>query len=68
MRWLVTIYKDEDGFYIAECPALSGCMSQGDTEAEALANIKDAICLWLASAQELGREVGTLPQVVEVEV
>jgi predicted RNase H-like HicB family nuclease len=68
MRLLVSIYKDEDGFYIAECPALSGCMSQGDTEEEALAGIKDAIRVWLASAQDLGREVSALPQVVEVEV
>jgi len=35
----VILYTDEDGYWIPECPNLPGCMSQGDTEAEALANI-----------------------------
>ena len=43
MKLLITIYQDEDGVYIAECPAIPGCVSQGATEEEAEANIKQAI-------------------------
>jgi predicted RNase H-like HicB family nuclease len=43
MKFLVSIYKDEDGAFIAECPAIPGCVSQGRTEAEAEVNISDAI-------------------------
>jgi predicted RNase H-like HicB family nuclease len=35
MKFLVSIYRDEDGIYIAECPAVPGCVSQGRTESEA---------------------------------
>jgi predicted RNase H-like HicB family nuclease len=43
MKFLVTLERDEAGFIVAECPALPGCLSQGRTEAEALANIREAI-------------------------
>ena len=43
MQFLVTLEKDEDGYIVAECPSLPGCLSQGKTRDEALANIKDAI-------------------------
>ena len=39
MKFTVTIQQDEDGVYIAECPSIPGCLSQGATEAEAEANI-----------------------------
>jgi predicted RNase H-like HicB family nuclease len=39
----VLIYRGDDGFWVAECPSLSGCVSQGDTQESALANIKEAI-------------------------
>lgn len=39
----VILYTDEDGYWIAECPSLPGCNSQGDTREEALANIREAI-------------------------
>ena len=35
MKFLVSIYSDEDGIFIAECPSIPGCVSQGRTEAEA---------------------------------
>ncbi len=47
MKLSVVIQPGEDGFFVAECPALPGCMSQGRTEREALKNIKQAIALWL---------------------
>ncbi len=43
MKFLVTIYPDEDGVFIAECPSIPGCVSQGKTEREAEENIRDAI-------------------------
>ena len=43
----VTLEQAEDGWIVAECPALPGCVSQGETEAEALVNIKEAIQAWL---------------------
>ena len=39
----VILYTDEDGYWIAECPSLPGCNSQGATREEALANIREAI-------------------------
>lgn len=50
---MVTIYVDEDGFFIVDCPALPGCMSQGKTRDEALANIREAIELNIESRREL---------------
>lgn len=43
MKFPMTIYKDEDGMFIAECPSIPGCVSQGRTEAEAETNLADAI-------------------------
>ena len=43
MKFKVFITTGEDGWYIAECPALPGCISQGETIEQALENIKDAI-------------------------
>jgi predicted RNase H-like HicB family nuclease len=54
MKFLVSLSKDEDGMYIAECPSIPGCVSQGITEAEAEANVADAIRECLAVRQELG--------------
>jgi len=39
----VLIYPGEDGYWVAECPSLPGCVSQGNSKAEAAANIKEAI-------------------------
>ena len=39
----VILYRDEDGFWVAEVPSLPGCNSQGKTREEALANIRDAV-------------------------
>ena len=53
MEFIITLSRDEDGMYIAECPAIPGCISQGKTEAEAQANIRDAIkqCLEVRAEQ-----------------
>ena len=47
MKYRVLIEQDEDGVFVAEVPALPGCISQGHTRAEATANIKEAIALYL---------------------
>ncbi len=49
MKFRVIIEQDEDGVFVAEVPSLPGCVSQGDTRAEALTNIKEAISLYLES-------------------
>jgi predicted RNase H-like HicB family nuclease len=51
----VTVEQDEDGVWIAECPSIPGCVSQGDTRDEALANIQEAIALCLEVRAEQGR-------------
>ena len=52
MLFHVTMDKDEDGYMVAECPALPGCVSQGKDEQEALENIKEAISLILEVFRE----------------
>jgi predicted RNase H-like HicB family nuclease len=47
MIFHVTLDKAEDGWIVAECPALPSCVSQGIDEKEALENIKEAITAWL---------------------
>jgi len=48
MKLYATIERDETGYYVAEVPALPGCVSQGKTVAEAKENITEAITGWLA--------------------
>lgn len=53
MKLEVVLQKDEDGYYVASCPAIKGCHSQGRTRREALANIREAVlgCLDVLNAQ-----------------
>ena len=48
----VVIYPGEDGCFVAEVPSLPGCISQGESKEAALANIKDAIELYIATLRE----------------
>ena len=43
MKLIVTLERDESGMIVAECPAIPGCVSQGKTEEEAIANVREAI-------------------------
>ena len=54
MKFKVHVEADEDGVYVATVPSLPGCISQGKTEQEALANIQEAIGLHLRSLAEDG--------------
>ncbi len=53
----VIIYPGEDGYWVAECPSLPGCISQGKDKEEALRNIKEAIKGYVDALQEDGLEV-----------
>jgi predicted RNase H-like HicB family nuclease len=49
MKHRVLIEQDEDGMFVAEVPALPGCISQGETRAQALENSKEAIAVYMES-------------------
>jgi predicted RNase H-like HicB family nuclease len=48
----VLIYPGEDGYWVAECPSLPGCVSQGQTKEEAISNIKEAIQGYIAALED----------------
>ncbi len=50
----VIIYPGEDGFWVAECPSLPGCISQGKTKEEAITNIREAIKGYVSALEEDG--------------
>jgi predicted RNase H-like HicB family nuclease len=52
MTYKVVVHESEEGFSVS-CPGLPGCWSQGETEAEALQNIQDAISEYLATVDDL---------------
>jgi predicted RNase H-like HicB family nuclease len=53
-RLPITLERDEDGVWVAECPSIPGCISQGATEEEAIANVRDAAQLCLEVRMERG--------------
>jgi len=67
-KYRIGIEQDEDGIYIATCPALQGCYSQGDTVDEAIGNIKDAIRLHIEARKAIGEPIPIEVRVDEVEV
>jgi antitoxin HicB len=52
-----SLSEDDGGGYLARVPELPGCMSDGETRAEALTNVEDAICCWIEAAREMGRPI-----------
>jgi len=63
MLFHITLEKAEDGWIVAECPALPGCVSQGEDEKEAIENIKEAITAWLwAEDQKAIQKLQTNPK------
>jgi predicted RNase H-like HicB family nuclease len=46
------LYPGEDGYWVAECPSLPGCVSQGKTKEEAIANIREAIAAYVEALEE----------------
>lgn len=70
MKYRVLIEQDEDGIYVAEVPALPGCISQGQTREEAVESIKEAIAAYLESLEAHDEPVPPpiTEEVVEVQV
>ncbi len=68
MKFTVTFDRDEDGVWIAECPVIPGCVSQGTTREAALENIKEAIRLCLEVRAERGMPLTIETSQVEVIV
>jgi antitoxin HicB len=59
MRYTVLLEREDDGGYVVSVPALPGCISQGDTRDEALANIREAIGLYIEDCRAAGDPVPT---------
>ena len=68
MRLVVTLERDETGMVVAECPAIPGCVSQGRTEDEAIANIREAIAVCVEARAASGMPVTISTREVEVAV
>ena len=68
MKFIITIARDEDGIFIAECPSIPGCVSQGKTEEEAQRNIQDAIKESLIVRAELGMPLTIATRQVEIAI
>jgi len=68
MKFAVTLERDEDGVWVAECPAIPGCISQGKTKDEALANVREAIRLCLEVRAEQGLPLTVETRQVEVSI
>ncbi len=69
-RFRVLIVQDEDGIFVAEVPALPGCISQGSTRQEALANAREAIELYIESLEAHGDPIppAIAEQIVEIKM
>lgn len=61
----IVVEKDEDGLFVADCPNLQGCHTQGKTFEEAVSNLKEAVELHLQDRLEAGEEI---PQTTPVKI
>lgn len=68
MKLTINIYQDEDGMFIAECPSIPGCVSQGKTETDAKKNIQEAIKECLEVRAEKGLPLTIETHQIEIEV
>ena len=68
MKFMTTLDRDEDGVWIAECPSIPGCVSQGDTREDAFANIREAIAACLEVRAERGMPLTIETREVEVAI
>ena len=67
-RYTVVLEREADGGYVADVPALPGCVSQGDTRAQALAHIREAIALYIEDCIDAGDLVPTEAGVEYIEL
>jgi predicted RNase H-like HicB family nuclease len=56
---IIIFWSNEDDAFVAEVPELPGCMAHGPTQDEALANIREAMDLWIETAKEFGDPIPT---------
>lgn len=68
MKFVITLFQDEDGVFIAECPSIPGCISQGKTESQAESNIRQAIRECLEVRAEKGMPLTVSTRQVEVAI
>lgn len=68
MKFVITLDRDEDGVWVAECPSIPGCISQGADREEAEANIREAIIACLEVRAERGMPLTIETRSVEVAV
>ena len=68
MKLIITLERDETGMIVAECPAIPGCVSQGRTEEEAVANIHEAIAACIETRAANGMPVTVAVREIEVPV
>ena len=66
MKFIISLDRDEDGVWVAECPSIPGCVSQGNTREQAVENIKEAIELCLQVRAEQGLPLTVETRQVEV--
>ncbi len=67
MKFTIILTRDEDGFFVASCPALPGCHSQGRSREEAIANIEEAIRGYIVSMRK-HKHRDSIPETVVVEI
>lgn len=63
----VIVEQDESGYFVAECPALRACYTQGKTYEEVIENIKDVIMMCLDEYKEKGIKVPMQPEIIAVK-
>jgi antitoxin HicB len=70
MKFRIIVLQDEDGYFVAECPTLPGCISQGKTREEAIENIHDAISGYVESLKKHNEPIppNIYEEIIEVPV
>lgn len=68
MKFVITLDRDEDGAWVAECPSIPGCISQGGTREEAEENLREAIIGCLEVRAEQGMPLTVETRTIEVAV
>jgi predicted RNase H-like HicB family nuclease len=64
LRYPIIIYPAEEGGYVAEIPALKGCLAQGETQVECLRELKKVQALWLESARRNNEKIPSASEVI----
>lgn len=67
-QFTVVVERDEDGVYIASCPAFQGCYSQGESYQETIENLKEAIALHIEARQSLGEPIAVEVAIDRLEI